>query len=258
MNVVTNRYVQLIKQLTDDKIVKDGKDFALTIGVSVSSITEISKGRSNVGLSAIQKTVSAFPDVNLDWLFTGEGEIFNTKTTKNLNKLNVKDDVKEIVKEPKLQKSLTNKEIFNTKTTKKVVISNDHLNDHLNDHERKLQKRWSNQNIYDLPVADNKIAEPDGEYHTQNAPPVNCFTGFTQDEVEKRLSESYEQYLFESMEQGRLYPAAIVEKLLLNKDERIIQLQAEVARLKEEIAAPKENKQRGPKNQPNIKIKVPK
>lgn len=91
MDGITERYIQLINQLIKDKSIKDGKEFALTIGVSVSSITEITKGRSKVGLRAIQKTVLSFPDVNSDWLLNGEGEIFKTKTPKNV--INDNDDI---------------------------------------------------------------------------------------------------------------------------------------------------------------------
>lgn len=109
MNDISTRYLELIEELINTEIVKDGKELALTIGVSVSSITEISKGRTNVGLSVIQKTVSKFPDINLEWLIKGKGNIFNTKSIEN------------------------------------VVKDNDHINDHNNDHKRKVHKTWSSE-----------------------------------------------------------------------------------------------------------------
>lgn len=88
MNDITKRYLSLISQLIEIERVKDSKDFANAIGVSVSSITEISKGRSNVGLAAIQKTVLKFPAVNLDWLISGNGKSFETKCAQNVLKEN--------------------------------------------------------------------------------------------------------------------------------------------------------------------------
>ena len=74
MNDVTNRFIELYHFLLNENNLKDQKDFASKIGVSGSMITEIVKGRSNVGVKAIQNTVLSF-GVNSDWLFTGKGEM---------------------------------------------------------------------------------------------------------------------------------------------------------------------------------------
>lgn len=60
--------------------VSDKRDFAIKIGISPSMVTEISKGRSNVGTLAIQNIVSIF-DINADWLLTGRGEMLKVTDT---------------------------------------------------------------------------------------------------------------------------------------------------------------------------------
>jgi len=72
MKNVTLRFVEFYNYLIDSGIVRNAKEFAISIDVSVSMITEISKGRTNVGMKAIQNSVLKF-DLNSDWLLTGKG-----------------------------------------------------------------------------------------------------------------------------------------------------------------------------------------
>lgn len=72
LNKLSVRFLKVLEYLIEEKYVSDNKDFASKISVSASLITEISKGRSNVGLTAIQNTVLVFP-IDSDWLLTGRG-----------------------------------------------------------------------------------------------------------------------------------------------------------------------------------------
>lgn len=74
VNELSKRFLEVLDYLIKEKIVADNKDFAASILVSSSMITEISKGRSNVGLTAIQNAVLKFP-INPDWLLTGRGSM---------------------------------------------------------------------------------------------------------------------------------------------------------------------------------------
>ena len=78
INDLSKRFLEVLNYLTKEKLIADNKDFASKISVSTSMITEISKGRSNVGLTAIQNTVLLFP-INSDWLLTGEGSMLRTE-----------------------------------------------------------------------------------------------------------------------------------------------------------------------------------
>lgn len=77
LNELSLRFLEVLKHLIKEGFVSDNKDFASRISVSTSMITEISKGRSNVGLSAIQNTVLVFP-IDSDWLLTGRGSMLRT------------------------------------------------------------------------------------------------------------------------------------------------------------------------------------
>jgi hypothetical protein len=76
MNDVTIRFIEVYNYLLSVKATIGPKDFAEKIDVSTSMITEIIKGRSNVGVKAIQNTVKIF-SVSPFFLFYGEGEMLS-------------------------------------------------------------------------------------------------------------------------------------------------------------------------------------
>lgn len=125
MNDISARYLTLIEELINSKAIKDSKELAVTIGVSTSSMTEISKGRTNVGLSIIHKTVLKFPEINLDWLIRGEGNIFNTKSTENATITNGGVNGGKIGGKRKVQKMPPNDEvaIYNPDKPKPSIAS---------------------------------------------------------------------------------------------------------------------------------------
>lgn len=75
---VTKRFIEAYNKLIAEKKVSGAKDFANSIGISTSMMTEISKGRSNVGVTALQNIVNSF-NVDAYWLLTG---VENDKTEK--------------------------------------------------------------------------------------------------------------------------------------------------------------------------------
>lgn len=77
INDVTSRFIEAYKYLIDIGKITDKKEFANKLGISSSMMTEISKGRSNVGVLAIQNIVKYF-SVSSSWLLMGEGTMFNT------------------------------------------------------------------------------------------------------------------------------------------------------------------------------------
>lgn len=81
-NEISSRFIEAYEKLLKSGDVADKKDFAGKLNISASMITEISKGRSSVGTSAIQNIVSIF-GVSADWLITGRGSVFyDNKTSK--------------------------------------------------------------------------------------------------------------------------------------------------------------------------------
>jgi hypothetical protein len=74
-NNISTRFIEVINALIASGKVANKKAFATAVGCSTSMITEIAKGRSNVGVSALQNTVLQYC-VDATWLLTGQGEMF--------------------------------------------------------------------------------------------------------------------------------------------------------------------------------------
>lgn len=56
--------------------------FAALIKVNASAMSHILNGRSKPGFDVLDKIAQAFPDVNLNWLISGKGELFNISLEK--------------------------------------------------------------------------------------------------------------------------------------------------------------------------------
>lgn len=78
-NDISARFIEAYEALLIEKKVNDKRDFAAKLGISASMITEISKGRSSVGTSAIQNIVSQF-NISADWLLMGRGEMLSDES----------------------------------------------------------------------------------------------------------------------------------------------------------------------------------
>ena len=92
--------MSVYNMLLNEHITTGFKDFASKIGVSTSMITEISKGRSNVGVTALQNTVDLF-NVDANWLLTGTGEMTKKseeETSDNLNNNEMEETYKVALK----------------------------------------------------------------------------------------------------------------------------------------------------------------
>lgn len=75
MNDITSRFIEVYIYLLSINKVSSAADFAKKIGISTSLMNEVSKGRSNIGITAIQNTVNNFNQINLEWLIKGKGRI---------------------------------------------------------------------------------------------------------------------------------------------------------------------------------------
>lgn len=55
--------------------------FAAMINVNPSAVSHLLKGRNKPGYDVLVNIARAFPDISMDWLLTGKGEMFAGKTT---------------------------------------------------------------------------------------------------------------------------------------------------------------------------------
>ena len=74
--------------------------FAAAINIQRSTLSHILSGRNNPSLDFIIKVVETFPDINLDWLARGVGDMYKTSnekpdTTQSKPKAPAKEKVKE-------------------------------------------------------------------------------------------------------------------------------------------------------------------
>jgi len=53
----------------------NASEFANATGVKRSALTHVLSGRNQPGIRFLQKILEAFPDVNGDWLLTGNGQM---------------------------------------------------------------------------------------------------------------------------------------------------------------------------------------
>lgn len=65
------------KQLLEEKNLTATR-FAAIIKVNASAMSHILNGRSKPGFDVLDKIAQAFPEVNLNWLISGKGSLYNT------------------------------------------------------------------------------------------------------------------------------------------------------------------------------------
>lgn len=63
------------------------KEFGEKLGLSISGISDIEKGRTSVGEKHIKLILAAFPQVSEDWLRTGEGEMMKSSSAGQMDAL---------------------------------------------------------------------------------------------------------------------------------------------------------------------------
>ena len=66
------------KQLLEEKNMTATR-FAAMIKVNASAMSHILNGRSKPGFDVLDKIAQAFPDVNLNWLISGKGSLYNNR-----------------------------------------------------------------------------------------------------------------------------------------------------------------------------------
>lgn len=66
------------KQLLEEKNLTATR-FAAMIKVNASAMSHILNGRSKPGFDVLDKIAQAFPDVNLNWLISGKGSLYNNQ-----------------------------------------------------------------------------------------------------------------------------------------------------------------------------------
>ena len=77
INDISRRFIEALNELLKRGILQDKKSFATSVGCSVAMMTELSKGRSNVGVSLLQGIVMHY-GISATWLLTGQGNMLKS------------------------------------------------------------------------------------------------------------------------------------------------------------------------------------
>ncbi|MBL7813746.1 MAG: peptidase S24 [Saprospiraceae bacterium] len=92
-SVITQRFIKCHNKLRENKTVKSSRQFAVDIDYLPQSLSEILKGRRDVTIEVLRKSVEIFK-LNPIYLFTGEGSMFlSEEDNKSLRILTVMTDV---------------------------------------------------------------------------------------------------------------------------------------------------------------------
>ena len=112
--------------------------FADEIGVQRSSISHVLSGRNKPSLEFIQKILKTYPDIDINWLLTGKGNIFSSSIN-NENKIDFPEESATVHPEDitKYQKDQSKPE-----SSKKPVINDIFDNESDNDQlkQKKIEK----------------------------------------------------------------------------------------------------------------------
>ncbi len=93
VSIITQRFIKCHNKLRENKTIKSSRQFAVDIDYLPQSLSEILKGRRDVTIEVLRKSVETFK-FNPFYLFTGEGAMFLTEeNNKSLHVLTVMTDV---------------------------------------------------------------------------------------------------------------------------------------------------------------------
>ncbi len=126
--------INRISKIIKEKNLSSAK-FADEIGVQRSSISHVLSGRNKPSLEFIQKILKTYPDIDINWLLTGKGNIFSSSIN-NENKIDFPEESATVHPEDitKYQKDQSKPE-----SSKKPVIND--LFDNESDNDQLKQKK---------------------------------------------------------------------------------------------------------------------
>lgn len=78
-----NRFDTAVKYYRNRLETKPHADFAIVFEIGRSALSQIKAGRSKPSVDVLITFASAAPEINMNWLLTGEGDMFITHDTDN-------------------------------------------------------------------------------------------------------------------------------------------------------------------------------
>lgn len=85
-NYVENeRFIKIVKVLKTLNIVRNSQQICDMIGVDRSIFSKIMNGKRQISQYYVDKLCETFPEVNAEWLLTGEGEMLKDNSQNIIN-----------------------------------------------------------------------------------------------------------------------------------------------------------------------------
>jgi hypothetical protein len=82
----SERFKKLIEYLIANKIVRNQQEFVEDIGSDKATVSQIKNGKLDIPNNLFVKIKSAYPELNIEWLMKGEGEM--VKSIQKLENVN--------------------------------------------------------------------------------------------------------------------------------------------------------------------------
>lgn len=81
-----NQTIAMLEQVfKEKKLIGTSKQFAELIGENANGLSDIKAGRKKFTIDHIRSLKNSHPDLNVDWIITGDGEVFNKKNQPQQN-----------------------------------------------------------------------------------------------------------------------------------------------------------------------------
>ena len=126
-NEISDRFMKAYEYLVENHLTTDKKAFADSVGISSSLMIEIDKGRSAVGVNAIQNIVLKY-NISSSWLLTGEGTMLKNDTVPPPSEATVQPIHQPRCPEKKLEQQIINLYDFEATAGLRSLFDNRHAN----------------------------------------------------------------------------------------------------------------------------------
>ena len=190
------------------------RDFYKTIGVSRGTL----ESKTGITEDIVAKFIATYPEISVEWLVTGEGNIFKTKIPENVRDENPNEDPNKNPNKRKFQKTLGNKQYKIIGNTPSVAA--DPPTPYLDSQPQQGKGRIIDSSYLEIEIPPERRGIR------------NMFSGFTDEEIEKAMSEEFVNNVLEMFKTGEaVSPSTMkdtINEIVKQKDAEINELRAKL------------------------------
>ena len=77
MTLENSRFFQIVERLKKEGKISDYVNLASILGTNKTGINDLKQGRKKLSVEIIRRMKYSYPLININWLITGEGEMFD-------------------------------------------------------------------------------------------------------------------------------------------------------------------------------------